>query len=110
MQEHVKAETNPEVTTEKQGSASCLARGESCTRESEDIGKYFNSVNYKYFNFDKAKSVIFTKLESSTKQKRAWIVYKIDTGSNGKLMSFWVFKIIFQKSTIAKLQITKKIK
>ena len=44
--------------------------------------------------------LIFTKLESSTSQKRANIAYKIDTGSYRNLMLFRVFRMLFPRSNI----------
>ena len=52
-------------------------------------------MHIRYFNFNNVKSVIFTKLELSTSQKRAQIAYKIDTGSNSNLVPFKVSKILF---------------
>ena len=49
------------------------------------------------------KSVIFTKLELSTSQTRAKIAYEIDTGSDGNLMAFRVFRILFPRSTVVEL-------
>ena len=61
-------------------------------------GRSFDSVNIKYLNFDNVKSVIFTRQELSTSQKTMHITYKIDNSSDGNLMLFKVFKIIFPKS------------
>ena len=47
-----------------------------------------------------------TKLESNTSQNRVHITYKIDTGSDGNLMLFKVFKMLFPKSKLAALYIT----
>ena len=49
------------------------------------------------------KSVVFTKLEPSTSQNRTNIAYKIHPGSDGSLMPFTVFRMLFPQSTIAKL-------
>ena len=67
----------------------------------------FDLVQKKYLNLYNVKSVIFTKLELSTSRKRAQIAYNIDTGSDGNLMTVKVFRILFPKSTIAKLCTTK---
>ena len=39
----------------------------------------FDSIKLKYLNFDSIKYVMFTKLESSTSQKRTCMTYKIDS-------------------------------
>ena len=60
----------------------------------------------KSLKFHSMKSVIFTKLESSTNQKRAEIAYKIDTGSDENIMPFRFFRILFPRSTMAELNAT----
>ena len=57
----------------------------------------------KSLTFHRAKSVIITKLELNTSHKRAKIAYKIDIGSDGNLMLFQVFKILFPRSSMAEL-------
>ena len=42
----------------------------------------------KFLLFPSVKSVIFTKLRLTTRQKRANIAYKVDTGSEGYVMPF----------------------
>ena len=80
------------------------------TRKQRDSCKNIDSVNMKYLNFYNVRSVIFTKVELSTrKKKRTWIMYKIETGSNGNLMPFKVLKILFPRSVIAELHATKII-
>ena len=64
-------------------------------QEWEQNDRSFDSVNIKYHNFDNVKSVIFTKLESSTSQKRVHIKCKIDIRSNGNLVPFKIFRILF---------------
>ena len=44
--------------------------------EWENNERSFNSVNIRYILVDNVKSVIFTELESSNSQKRAFITYK----------------------------------
>ena len=68
----------------------------SMKRDHQD--KSFDLVKIKYLNLDNLKSVIFTKLESSTSQRRVYITYKIDAGANGNLMPFKNFKTFFPKS------------
>ena len=41
--------------------------------------------------------VLFTKLESSISQRRVHITYKIDSGADGNLMPFKIFKTLFSK-------------
>ena len=43
----------------------------------------FDAVRVKYINLDSMKSVIFTKLEPSTSQRRTQITYKIDSQTDG---------------------------
>ena len=57
----------------------------------------FDSVRIQYLNFDSVISVIFTKLESSTSQRRACIRNKIDSGANNNLMPFKIFNTLFLK-------------
>ena len=47
-----------------------------------------DSVSMKYLMFHSVKSVVFTKLELTTNQKKAKLGYKIDTGSDGDSMPF----------------------
>ena len=68
-----------------------------------DSNKRFNSVSMKSLTFHSIKSVIFTKLELSTSQKGAKIVCRIDTGCDGNLMAFRVFRMLFLRSTMAEL-------
>ena len=42
----------------------------------------FDSVEIRYLNFDNIKSVIFTKLESSTSQRRTCLMHRIDSVAN----------------------------
>ena len=78
---------------------------ELCTIEYQDNDRNVDLISIRHFNFDKVKSVI----ELSTRQKRTQITYKIDTGSDYNLKLFKVLKIIFPKSTTAKLCATKII-
>ena len=57
--------------------------------------KSFDLLEIKYLNCDNVKSVIFTILESSTSQRRAHITHKIDSGADGNLMPFTIFKMLF---------------
>ena len=57
--------------------------------------------------FNYVKSVISAKLESSTSQKGVYITYNIDTVSNGNLMSFKIFRILFPNSQIEALHSTE---
>ena len=57
-------------------------------------------MNKKSLTFHGKKSVIFTKVELSTRQKRAKIVYQLDTGNKGNLMPFQIFKMLFLRSTV----------
>ena len=56
--------------------------------------KNFDSVIMKTLIFHSIKSVIFTRLDSSTSEKEK-NVYKIDTGTDGNLILFSVFRILF---------------
>ena len=60
-------------------------------------------VRIKCINLYSIKSVIFTKLESSKSQGQTCIVYKIDTGADGNLIKFKIFKNLFLKLTIEQL-------
>ena len=71
----------------------------------EQYNNSFDSVNIKYLMFDNMKSVIFT--ESTTSQKRASIIYKIDSRSDGNRMQFIFFRTLFPKSAIEAFHATK---
>ena len=60
----------------------------------------------KFLTFNSIKSVIFATLESSTSQKRTKVVYRMDAGSDGNLMPFRVFRILFPRLTMAELNAT----
>ena len=60
--------------------------------EPEEQDRSFDVVRGKNINLGSVKSIIFTKLESSMSQRRAYIVYKVDTGANGNLMLLKMFK------------------
>ena len=60
--------------------------------EQKKHDRSFDSVKIKYFKFDNFKSIIFTELESTTSQKGVYITYKIDSGSDGNLMPFKIFR------------------
>ena len=76
--------------------------------EQDQHDRSFDSVKIKHLNFDKVKSIIFTKLESDTLSKRASITYKIDSGSDGNLMPFNRFKTVFHKSTLTGIACHKR--
>ena len=59
----------------------------------------FDMVRLKYVNLDSIKSVLFTKLESSTRQRQTKITYKINSRADGNLMPFKIFKCLFPKAT-----------
>ena len=63
--------------------------------EQEQYDKNFDLVNIKYLKFDNVKSVIFTKLESSTSQKQVHLAYMIDSGSNSNLKPFKICRTVF---------------
>ena len=65
--------------------------------EGESNDKSLDSINIRHLNFNNVKSVIFTKLESSTSKKRAQVMCKIDMGSDGNVMLFKLFKILVTK-------------
>ena len=58
--------------------------------EQDQHDRNFDTVKIKYLNFDNVISIIFSKSELSTSQKRVCISYRIDSGSNGNLMPFKV--------------------
>ena len=60
----------------------------------------FDAVQIKYTNLDRVKSIIFTKLESSTSQRQSHIVNNVDTGANGNLIPLMLFKSLCPRSTI----------
>ena len=72
----------------------------------EESNKSFDLVSMKSLIFHGVKSVVFTKLDMSTSYKRAKIAYKIDTGSEGTLNPFKVFRIIFPWSPLAEFSVT----
>ena len=70
--------------------------------------KKFESVSMEALTFHSRKSVILTRLESSTSQKRTQIAYMVDTGSDGNFMSLRVFRIPLSISTMAEQNATIK--
>ena len=57
-------------------------------------GNHIDVIIIKSLNFNSIR-VIFTKVETSGSQNKAQIAYEIDTGSDGNLMSFLIFKTCF---------------
>ena len=51
-------------------------------------------------SFNSICCIIETKLKTSSSQKATVLQYKVDTGSNGKLMSVNMFKVLYQKTTM----------
>ena len=66
----------------------------------------FDSVSMNSLTFHSVKSAIFTRLESSSNQKRSKIAHKVDTGSNENLMTFRIFRTLFRKSIMVELNAT----
>ena len=64
----------------------------------EDQDWSSDMVRAKYINLDSIKSVLFTKLECTTSQRKTRITYKIDSGNCGNLMLFTIFKNLFLKA------------
>ena len=75
--------------------------------ECDDSGKNFDLVDARYLNFDNVISVIFTKLELNTSQKRALIMNEVDARSDGSLMPDRIFKIWFSNIQKAESHATK---
>ena len=55
------------------------------------------------FNFHSVRSVLITKLRTRTGQNAAKPDYKINTGSDGNLISINIFRMLFPRMPIAKL-------
>ena len=66
-------------------------------------GKCIDSITIKLHNFIRIKSIIVTKLETSSSQNKSQIAYKIYTGSDGNLRPLNAFKILFPKEIIKQL-------
>ena len=81
--------------------------GETSLGVLEDKNWRFDIVRVNYLNLDSIKSVLFTKLESSTSQRQNKMTYKIDFWADGNLMPFRIFKSLFLKVTIQLLSATK---
>ena len=73
----------------------------------EDHDQSFAMVRVKYINLYSTKSVLFTKVESSTIQRQTKITYQIESGVDGNAMSFKIFKFLFPKVTVESLHKTK---
>ena len=73
----------------------------------EEHDQSLNHVRIKYVILADIKSVILTKLESSTSQRKTKITYKIDYRVDGNLMPFMIFKCPFPQATIGSLHTTK---
>ena len=61
----------------------------------DQYDRHFDLVKLKYLNFENIKSVIITKFESSTSQRRACMTYKSDSQADGNLMPLKTFKHCF---------------
>ena len=72
----------------------------------EKRNKSFESVSMKSLTFHSMKSIQYSELDLSTRQKRAKIVYETDTGSDGNIMPFWTFEVLLLRSTMAELNTT----
>ena len=59
-------------------------------KEKQD--RCFDVVGIKYINLDNVKSIIFTKLEPGTNQRRTQVIHKIDSGVNANLIPFKIFE------------------
>ena len=55
------------------------------------------------FNFNGIRSLIISKLKTSSSQKGAILKYKVDIGCHGNLMPIDMFQILFPKRTMAEL-------
>ena len=86
----------------------CTKRRKSLSQTEKKATSVLTLLVWKPWMFHSIKSVIFTELESPTGQKKVKIAYKIDTGSDGNLMLFWAFKIVFPRSSMAELNGTIK--
>ena len=62
--------------------------GETSPQVPEDQDWSFDVAQVNYINLDNVKSVLFTKLESSTSQRQTKMTYKIESGADGNLMPF----------------------
>ena len=52
------------------------------------------------FNFKSLRSVILIKLETSSRQERRKIVYKVDTEIDSNLMAIFRFKSLYSRVTV----------
>ena len=77
--------------------------GETIPQAPEDQDWSFDVVRITYVSLNSIKSVLFTKLESSTSQRQTKITYKIDSRAEGNLMPFKIFKRLFPKATMKSL-------
>ena len=57
----------------------------------------------KSLSFNSIKLSVVTKLETSSRHKRTKIEYNEGTGSDGKLMSLNIFKILYPKTIMDNL-------
>ena len=64
------------------------------------------SINSAYMN--KNWSMLTAKLKMHTGDKKLTVLYKIDTGSDGNIMSWYIFKKLFPRVTEAELEKTIK--
>ena len=59
---------------------------ESWHKQMSKIGRLIGEILMKSFSFNSIRSVFLTNLDTSSRQKRIKVEYKIDTGSDGNLM------------------------
>ena len=58
-------------------------------------------ANINSFNFDGIHSVIIAKLETSCSQTYVIIQYKIDTDSDGNIVPYHIFSILFPREIMS---------
>ena len=69
--------------------------------------KQVNMVNITPYTFHSILSVIIVKLKTSSSHNSAVIPYKVDTGIDGNILPFHLFKILLPKETKEELVATE---
>ena len=78
--------------------------------EKEDIQEQISgikTVNINLISFNSNHSMILAKLKTSSKQATMTVPFKVDTGSDGNIMPFNIFKKLFPNTTEDRLATTK---
>ena len=67
-------------------------------------------VNINSIRFNSNHSAIIANLKASSNTVVITVPYKVDTGSNGNIMPFYMYKKLFLRATVEQLAATEDTK